>query len=94
MVNIQNPDDSECFKWCLVRYLYPVDKSSARIRKINKDFRRKLDFKDIKFPIKIRDIRKIEKKHCVNISVFGYGNRQKLLVFVSKIFLRGMSIYY
>ena len=25
MINIQNVDDSECYKWCLVRYLHPAD---------------------------------------------------------------------
>ena len=25
LINIQNIDDYKCFKWCLVRYLHPVD---------------------------------------------------------------------
>ena len=25
LINIQNINDNECFKWCLVRYLYPPD---------------------------------------------------------------------
>ena len=24
LINIQNINDNECFKWCLVRYLHPV----------------------------------------------------------------------
>ena len=31
MINIQNTDDNECFKLCLVRYLNPAD--PARIIK-------------------------------------------------------------
>ena len=61
MINIQNIDDNECFKWCLVRYLNPADHHPARITKADKDFAKRLDFKDIKFPVKIRDIHKIEK---------------------------------
>ena len=61
LINIQNIDDNECFKWCLVRYLNPADHHPARITKADKDFAKRLDFKDIKFPVKIRDIRKIEK---------------------------------
>ena len=38
-----------------------------------KNFAKTLDCKDIKFPVKIRDILKVEKKHCASISVFGYG---------------------
>ena len=46
LINIQNTDDNECFKWCLVRYLNPADRNPARITKANKDFAKKLDFKD------------------------------------------------
>ena len=62
LVNIQNNDDNECFKWCLVRYLNPANHHLARITKTDKDFAKRLDFKDIKFPVKIRDIHKTEKK--------------------------------
>ena len=33
-----------------------------KITKIDKDFAEKLDFKDVKFPVKVRDIQKIERK--------------------------------
>ena len=46
LINIQNIDDSECFKLCLVRYLSPADHHLARIAKAGKDFAKKLDFKD------------------------------------------------
>ena len=46
----------------LIRYLNPADRNPARITKANKEFTKKLDFKNIKFPVKIRDIHKIEKK--------------------------------
>ena len=71
-INIQNTDDNECFKWCLVRYLNPADHHPARITNADKDFETKLDFKDIKFPTKTRDIHKIEKKSSIGISVFRY----------------------
>ena len=62
MINIQNTDDNECIKWCLVRYLYPEDHNPARITKADKDFAKRIDFKGIKFPVKIRDIHKIKKQ--------------------------------
>ena len=49
---------NECFKWCL----HPADQSRKRITKAYRDFTKKLDFKDIKFPVKVRDIHKIEKR--------------------------------
>ena len=44
LINIQNTDDNECFKWCLIRYLNPADHQSARITKVDKDFAKILDF--------------------------------------------------
>ena len=62
MVNIQNTNDNECFKWCLVRNLNPADSRLASITKADKDFEKRHDFKDINFPGKTRDIHKTEKK--------------------------------
>ena len=84
MIHIQNTDDNECFKWSIVRYLNPADHNPARITKTDKEFAKKLDFKDAKFPVKIRDIHKIEKKSSVGISVFGYENKEKHPIYVSK----------
>ena len=71
MIDTQNIDDNECFKWCSVIYLPPVDHLPARITKADKDFARKFDFKDIKIPVKIRNFHKIKKKNSITINVFG-----------------------
>ena len=75
LINIQNTNDNGCFKQRLVRYLYPTDHNPRRIRKLDKLYGDKLDFKDIKFPAKVRDIHKIERKNSINISFFSYGDR-------------------
>ena len=62
LINIQNTDDNECFEWCLVRYLNPVDHHPARTTKADKDFAKMLDLKDKNVLLHIRGIRKIEKK--------------------------------
>ena len=41
---------------------YPADHHPARTTKADKDIAKVLDFEDIEFPVKIRDICKIEKK--------------------------------
>ena len=46
LINIQNIDGNECFKWCLVRYLNPTNHNPRRIAKSYKDFAKRLDFKD------------------------------------------------
>ena len=86
MTNIQNTDSNECFKWCLVGYLHPADHNSTKIRKVNKDFARLLDFEDTKFSVKIRNIHKSEKKNCINISLFVYENKEKYLIRAIKYF--------
>ena len=83
-INIQNIDDNECFKWCLVRYFHPADHQPARTTKAGKDYSKKLDFKDMKFSVKTRDIHKIKKKNCIGISVFCYENNEKPTIYVIK----------
>ena len=85
MINIENVDDNECFKWCLVRYLQPADHNTSRILKADNDFARQLDFKDIKFSFKVRNIHKIVRKNSIGISVFGYESKDEE---------RNMLIYY
>ena len=62
----------------------PGDHNPRRITKGDKDFAKRLDFKYIKFPVKIRDVHKIEKKNSIIISIFGYENKEKYLIYVSK----------
>ena len=47
-------------KWSQV--LNPVNYNSKRITKPDKDFAKKIDFKDIEYPVKVIDIHKIKKK--------------------------------
>ena len=84
LINIQNIDHNEYFEWSLVRYTSPSDYHPPRITKADKDFAKKLDFKDIKFPVKIRDIHKTEKQDFISISHFGYENKEKHPIYVSE----------
>ena len=71
MINIKNTDDNEFFKWYLVRYLNPANRHPATITKADKYFDKVLQFKDINFPVKFRDIHKIKNKNSIGIGVFG-----------------------
>ena len=44
-IDIQNTDDNDFFKWCLVRYFNPAD-HNRRITKADKHFAKRLGFKD------------------------------------------------
>ena len=76
-----NIDENECFKWSLVRYLHPADRLLRKITNVTKDFTK--SFKDIKFPVKIRDSHNIEKQSSISISIFGYQNKEKYPIYVS-----------
>ena len=65
-------NDNEYLKWYTVRYLHPADHHPARITKISEILADELDFEDTKFPVKIKDIHKIEKNNYLVISIFGY----------------------
>ena len=68
----------------MVRYLHPADHHLARIRKTDKLFRDGLDTEDIRFPVKVRDIHEIEQNNPISISVFGYENKEKFPIYVTK----------
>ena len=84
LINIQNIDDNECFKWSTVRYLNPANHRPVRITKADKDFAKKNDFKGIKCPVKIKDINKIEKNNSTGISVFGCESKEIHPIYISK----------
>ena len=56
--------------------------TQQELQKLTKILLKKLDFKDI-FPVKIRDIYKIEKKNLISISAFGDENKEKRPIYVS-----------
>ena len=62
LIKIQDIDDNECFKRSIVRCLNPADHHPARITRADKDFAKKLDFNDINFTVRVRDIHRIEKR--------------------------------
>ena len=70
LINIQNTDDNECFKWSIVRYLNPATHHPARTTKADRDFTEKLDLTDVMFPVKIRDIHKIKKRIPLALAFF------------------------
>ena len=84
LINVHNIDYNECFKWFLVRYLHLADHHPARITKADKDLARKLDFKDIECPVKIRDVHKSKQKNLITNSVFGNENKEKYFSITKK----------
>ena len=83
LINLKN-DDTECFRWCHIRYLNPQNKDPQRIKKSDKAYLEKLDYSEIQFPVSIKQYNKIEKKNAIRINVFGYEDKQPYPIYISK----------
>ena len=96
LFNVQNIDDNECSKWCLVRYLNPADHNIRKITKAAKDFAKRFDFEDKKFPDKIRDIYKIGRKKILSASAFLVMKTRKKIqsVYQKNVAKKKMLAYY
>ena len=72
VINMKN-EDNECFKWCVVRALNPVEKNSERITKELKDQSERLNWSGLRFPVDLKQIKLFEKNYSdIAINVFGF----------------------
>ena len=83
LINMKN-EDNECFRWCHIRHLNPQEKYPQRIKKVDKPYVGKLDYSGVEFPVNVKHYNKIEKQNSINISVFGYEDKQPYPIYVSK----------
>ena len=83
LINLQNKDN-ECFRWCHIRHLNPQKKDPQRIKKVDREYIKNLNYSGIEFPVTIKQYNKIEKQNNININVFGYENHQQYPIYVSK----------
>ena len=83
LINMKNKDN-ECFRWCHIRHLNPQDKDPQRIKKTDKQCIEKLDYSSIEFPVTVKQINKIEKQNNICINLFGYEEKQKFPIYISK----------
>ena len=83
LINIKN-EDNECFRWCHIRHLNPQNKNPQRIKKIDKNLIKQLDYSNIEFPVTVKQINKIEKQNNIRINLFGYEEKQKFPIYISQ----------
>ena len=76
VINMEN-DDNQCFKWAITRSLNPVENHPERITKILKMQAEKLNWDNVEFPMKVKDIHKFEKASEINVNVFSYDDETK-----------------
>ena len=84
LINIQNKNDNECFRWCHLAKLYShqVKHNPQRISHY-KPFLGSVNYEGVEFPVSIKQISKIEAQNDISINVFGYENQQPFPLYVS-----------
>jgi len=60
------------------------NKDQERVKIIDPEYVKYLDYSGVEFPVKINDFNKIEKQNNININVFGYENKQPFPIYISK----------
>ena len=83
LINMKNKDNG-CFRWCHIRHLNPQEKDPQRIKKVDKAYIDKLNYTGIEFPVTVKQINKIEKQNNICINLFGYEEKQKFPIYISK----------
>ena len=68
LINMKN-EDNECFRWCHIRHLNPQANHPERIKKVDKQYIKNLDYTGIEFPVATKQYNKIEKQNNININV-------------------------
>ena len=78
IIKIQN-EDNKCFLWSILRYLHPKEVHGERLSDLKK-YDNELNFEEIKFPLKFKDITKFEKlnPNLPGINVFSINENNKV----------------
>ena len=76
LINLQN-DDNQCFRWCHVRHLNPLEHHNERITQKDREIAKTLDYSGVTFPVTLRDMDKIEKGNKININAYIYNEDGK-----------------
>ena len=73
------------FLWCHVRHINPVKMHPERITRKDKKLVNNLNYDGVKFPVREKDFRKIEKNIYIYIciNVFCYENKLVIPIYVS-----------
>ena len=79
IINTENKKDDKCFQWCILRLPHPRQRYKEVISDL-KQYEHELNFKDIDFHIKLKDIEKFQKQNpqLKGINVFSVNENNKI----------------
>ena len=73
VVNMKNTKDDQCFLWCVLRALNPVENNKDRIDVTLKSKIDTVNMGDIRYPVTLKDVSKFEKLNPdIAVSVYAY----------------------
>ena len=75
IINVKNLKDNKCFTWSILAKFYPVNNHKERVTKYA-PYEHLLNMSDIDYPVRIKDISKVEKQNNININVFALDNQK------------------
>ena len=80
VLNIQN-DDELCALWCILAHLFPKYTGHQRHYKPNayREHMDEIDTGDLQFPLRIRDIGKLERLNNLSINVFSLDHKSHVI---------------
>ena len=75
IINVKN-NDNQCFLWCVLRALNPVDNHPERVDMELRVKKNTLTMKGIEYPVSLKDLNKFEKQNpSISITVLGYEEK-------------------
>ena len=78
IINMKNRDN-ECFKWCVLRAIYPKNKNTERIDKDLKNKEDTLNMEGINYPVDFRGVDRFENQNPdISISILGYSKDERI----------------
>ena len=78
IINMKN-EDEECFKWCVLRALYPKDKNAERVDNDLKSKQDTLNMNGIRYPVNFRDIDRFESQNPeISITILRYNKDERV----------------
>ena len=72
IINVQNENDNECFKWAVTSAVFPAKEHGERLSKQMRKDSEKFVWTGIEFPVSLKQIDKFENNNPYAINVFGY----------------------
>ena len=75
IINVKNLKDNKCFTWSILAKFYPANDHKERVTKYA-PYEHLLNMGDIDYPVRIKDISKVEKQNNININVFALDNQK------------------